>query len=719
MAAIRRLIAGFALLLCCMGGAYAAQCNTSRATQAECMAWATVVPGYVVGSGECTIGNTTGPAITRKAGATTEFCQYTPAPPTCSEDDPPLTSSSGWEGPAQALRCSDGCTYAYDPCSGGNCDLNLEGMQWHYGQYQPTGETCGTLTPPVPEDDPDKCADLGGGYKLCQNNPNSPPCIVEPNGTRHCIYPPGPVCSQPNGGAGGSTCIGNPPPTPPQVPGQDPPPPPICGETNNLTVCFTPPGAPSECPEGTTGEPPNCVPEEPEDNECPEGQVGVPPNCEEEEESMASDAPCGMNPSCEGDAILCAQLLKQHQIKCEVEHGNDLLANFRNKQISEVQETNTRLAKMMAAQQIATTQSTRERLAAAEKVASEVQQTNNRLANISSALNDEGIATRARLGELQVGLTGDQKKTISDLDAKMALEIEATNDLVDVLNTATASQQQIIEMIESDTEINQEKLDALVAQGVVGYPVGDCVNGSFSCPADSSECNTARMVWLSMCSSEFAINAVTAAVNAQGGAVVDAVTDKPGTDLSGVEAGIGAVVAAINAQGPNGGGTTNVDLDDSGIIAAIEGTRQGAGGAGSCEEPVTCTDPESVECFSLQVAHANRCVSQDGFANIISGLSGISMQMEDDGSVIDVPGQGTGLIESDDGSGLLNLINVTGFLSDRSCPIFPAVNVSFNGGAALDLNNGGALCDVLLAFRFLMVAMAWYLVGRILLGAQA
>jgi hypothetical protein len=45
----------------------------------------------------------------------------------------------------------------------------------------------------------------------------------------------------------------------------------ICpeGQTGTPPNCI-----PEECPEGQTGTPPNCIPEE-----CPEGQTGTPPNC--------------------------------------------------------------------------------------------------------------------------------------------------------------------------------------------------------------------------------------------------------------------------------------------------------------------------------------------------------------------------------------------------------------------------------------------------------
>jgi uncharacterized membrane protein YgcG len=85
------------------------------------------------------------------------------------------------------------------------------------------------------------------------------------------------------------TCVR---PTP--LPPPPPPPPPPCDpndpDPGEECICpegttGTPPNCiPEECPEGTTGTPPNCIPEE-----CPEGTTGTPPNCQPIEEDGEID----------------------------------------------------------------------------------------------------------------------------------------------------------------------------------------------------------------------------------------------------------------------------------------------------------------------------------------------------------------------------------------------------------------------------------------------
>lgn len=462
----------------------------------------------------------------------------------CSSSNPPIKSDSGFDGPAPtAPACFEDCEYEFkgdtfdEVCVG----AGLNEACTHYGQYEPTGEQCdgGGGGGPAPDGGPPgPCVEAANGYTLCQRGPNSPPCFSGATGT-HCVHGPGPAC---NHGQDTATCIGDddggPPPEPSPDPGEPEDPEgehgaDVCGVAQGRDVCLHLPapegegGGGDSCPEGQTGTPPDCTPEP----RCPAND----PDCDEDDEDeTVSDAPCGLDPSCEGDVVGCAQLLKQHKIACEVDHSNTLLNDFRNKQLSEVRETNKKLRDLqdkLAAEQKATTAAINKR---AQQAQSQANESNQRLAALNSQLKRELEATRERIDKIAPDMTGPGQTTLDQLKAKMQEEIDQTEDLANLLAAQYGDQNAILDLIQSDTAQSSESLQLILteaekatARAEGGAAPGDCT-GTYTCLGGDKECERQRALWVAICLQKNDFDAIREAVAEGAADVVDAIDDLEG-----------------------------------------------------------------------------------------------------------------------------------------------------------------------------------------------
>lgn len=623
---------------------------------------------------------------------------------TCSTDSPSLTSSAGWVGAPSGTKCSGNCQYTYEPCNGLSCDLQIQGATWHYGIYKPTGQVCVPTIqdPPVPEISDNKCEDLGGGMEICQDGPSDPPCIITAEGKRHCIYPPGPIC---RGNSDNSDiCIGNPNPDPVPGPNEGARDPETCGTVNGRRVCYFPE------PEVEEEE------EEEEDPECPESD----PECEEdEEENTASDAPCEIYPSCEGDPILCLQLMKQHRINCEVKHSNVLLAEFRDKQLEEVRETNAKIAKL---NEIADRSSDAlEKMD--EEIVAEIQETNGRIANMHAEHLVEVQRTNARLQTLNT-LGQESNNLLEDLNADLTQEIDDTNDILASLAAQYGDQEAILELIRSDTDRSADNLDIMSRRGE-GWSVPSSCSATMSCPMNNAECQQAQAAWGAACVADHNADArmeelLAQLVLAEEG-IVGAI-EEHATDTTPIETGLDDVVAAIGAiPAP---GDVSVEVDQSGVISAVNAvrdqvTRGTIAGGGTCGSEPACVGGDPVACYSAYIAWRDLCDTEEAtllgeIGDAVDRVGDLLEGEPGDGDGVDAP-DFEGGVEVEDTNALMDLLDLSGFLSDRTCPVFPVVTVM---DTPLDLNAGTAWCDFLLLGRFMLVAAAWFIVGKILAGGE-
>lgn len=229
---------------------------------------------------------------------------------------------------AEFQACStNGCEY--EMVGGG---INI-GQGWH-GEWEQTGQTCsGGEEPSVDAED---CRPVGGGYEVCRKNDQV--CVTTARGNEYCWNPEAEQCNT-SGDGREAACIGS-----PEAP--DPP--------NNPDDSFDDWDPPIEIQVGTSSGPVTVEvrtrdPSNPDDDEDDEDDPDCPandPECEDDDDELtAADSGCETEtPSCsDTSAVECQILYRTHRTKCEIEHSNKLLAEFRDKQLEEVRETNAKI----------------------------------------------------------------------------------------------------------------------------------------------------------------------------------------------------------------------------------------------------------------------------------------------------------------------------------------------------------------------------------------
>lgn len=137
-------------------------------------------------------------------------------------------------------------------------------------------------------------------------------------------------------------------------------------------------------------------------------------------------------------------------------------------------------------------------------------------------------------------------------------------------------------------------------------------------------------------------------------------------------------------------------LEGNDLLAQIRDNTDGAtvSGGETCANPPSCSGDDGQCALILQTWRA-RC---------------------DAGAEEEGPPEGDpNTIFETEGGALESVLDATGFLTDRSCPVFPVVEVY---ATPLDFNANGAWCDVLGLLRALVMAGAYFIAARVLMGAK-
>jgi hypothetical protein len=252
------------------------------------------------------------------------------APNTCSAGGGSFSGSYALAAiDANGNACdADGCEYEFDQIA-----VEIDGRM--FSQWSQTGEQCENGSDG--SDESERCREVGGGYRVCAKGDQV--CVTTARGNDYCWDPNAEQCNT-SADQREAACIGS-----PNAP--DP--------TNNPDDDFDDWQPPVEIQVGTSGgpvtvevrsrdprDPDDDDDEEEDDPDCPAND----PECEEDDDDVtAADSGCEtQTPSCsDTSAVECQILYRTHRTKCEIEHSNKLIAEFRDKQLAEVRETNAKL----------------------------------------------------------------------------------------------------------------------------------------------------------------------------------------------------------------------------------------------------------------------------------------------------------------------------------------------------------------------------------------
>jgi hypothetical protein len=467
----------------------------------------------------------------------------------CEEGADQFEGSFGGVG---IVGCDGGCKYECGSNLGGlgGCaSLDYSGDMRTYGSWAQTGEVCGV--PDEPPEPPGGCMEMGStGFQFCEDDP--PGCVRSPGGSMLCPNVPGPDCATDSTGA---ACSNSPPPEgfgPPQGPYT------LCTAGVCVPVVVAPPEEAEECEEGDPNcdDPPDdCPADDPnceDDNQCPEGTTGTPPDCEPEDEPGI----------CTQDNQTVCDILREIRTATRATEAQTKL------EVAESRETN---AKLKALKDAVVT-GTKDTVAAVNRV-------KNSVDGVKSATN----AAAATIGAKVAANTAATSAVKTSVDAVKS-SVDAAKNAVDAVKTdtaliATRTNTTATNVAATTTAVNAVKTDTAliatrtnttatnVAATTAAVTTGNGkLDGILTAIQNSSLCGG---LGEPACSTSPVDNSdVVAAVNTQGGDIVDAIDGI--FDGDAVDPGQGATQADTDAAGVQSLSIGVDDLDQSGF--ALGGT---------------------------------------------------------------------------------------------------------------------------------------------------
>lgn len=216
-------------------------------------------------------------------------------------------------------------------CNSNNCEVKWTG--WGIGEdylWRSTGQECPVSESGDDEEDDGTCHDLGSGFRWCPDDP--PFCVRSPSGGLLCPDVDKPDCRS---NSSGMLCHDKSPPRD----GWDPKP--DFEYCHNFQCVIFTPATPKDDDNGDDDDGDD---EDPPDPDCPAND----PDCEDDDDDdapRASDSGCGTEtPSCSDMGhVDCQILIRTHRTNCTVAYGNEMLEEFRDRNIEELRENNAKL----------------------------------------------------------------------------------------------------------------------------------------------------------------------------------------------------------------------------------------------------------------------------------------------------------------------------------------------------------------------------------------
>lgn len=142
-----------------------------------------------------------------------------------------------------------------------------------------------------------------------------------------------------------------------------------------------------------------------------------------------------------------------------------------------------------------------------------------------------------------------------------------------------------------------------------------------------------------------------------------------------------------------------------------------ASDGGSCQVPPFCDKPDDPACVSMQIQWRGLCGIDENGQRTADAVELLAEQFApgEGEQPSPLPSDPSAVFEGSGGAGEPTVLDTTAFFGASSCPQFPSVQVL---GVSVDLNAGGAFCDIGLLLRGLLLLMAGWASARIVAGIR-